>query len=53
MFVGSRRDEQVSLISQDRIVTTVADSVLRTEMTGFESQGEDVLKCIPFFKPMS
>jgi hypothetical protein len=32
---------------------TVEDSVLRTEMTGLESQEEDVPKCILFYKPMS
>ncbi len=31
--VGSRRSEQLHLHSQQRIVTTVEDSVLRTEMT--------------------
>jgi hypothetical protein len=37
MFVGSRRAEQLSLHSQQRIVATVEDSVRRTEMTGLES----------------
>jgi hypothetical protein len=41
MFAGSRRAEQLSLRSQQRIVATVEDSVLRTEMTGLESQKED------------
>jgi hypothetical protein len=53
MFVGSRRAEQLSLRSQQRIVVTVEDSVLRTQMTDLESQEEDVPKCILFFKPMS
>jgi hypothetical protein len=53
MFPGSRRAEQLSLRSQHRIVTTVEDSVLRTEMTGLESQEEDAPKRILFFKPMS
>ena len=52
-FVGSRRAEQLSLCSQQRIVATVEDSVLRTEMTGLESPEEDVPKRILFFKPMS
>ena len=52
-FVGSRRHEQLSLRSQQRIVSTVEESVLRTEMTGLESQEEDSPKCILFFKPMS
>jgi hypothetical protein len=49
MFAASRRAEQLSLRSstvvtmrsQQRIVTTVEDSVLRTEMAGLESQEED------------
>ncbi len=31
---------------------TVEDSVLRTEMTGLESQEEDAPKRLLFFKPM-
>jgi hypothetical protein len=53
MFSGSRHAEQLNLRSQQRIVATVEDSVLRTEMTGLESQEEDVPKRILFFKPMS
>ncbi len=53
MFVGSRRAEHLSLCSHQRIVSTVEDSVLRTEMTSFESQEEDVPNRILFFKPMS
>jgi hypothetical protein len=53
MFSGSRRAEQLSLHSQQNIVTTVEDSVLRTEMTGLESREEDAPKCILFYKPMS
>jgi hypothetical protein len=52
MFPGSRRDEKLSLSSQQRIVATVEDSVLRTEMTGLESQEEDDPKSILFFKPI-
>ncbi len=52
-FVGSRRYEQLSSRSQQRIVSTVEESVLRTEMTAFESQEEDAPKRILFFKPMS
>jgi hypothetical protein len=51
--VGSRRGEQLSLRSQQSIVATVENSVLRTEMTGLESQEEDDPKRILFFKPMS
>jgi hypothetical protein len=52
MFPHSRRVEQLSLCSQQRIVATVEDSVLRTEMTDLESQEEDAPKRILFFKPM-
>jgi hypothetical protein len=34
-------------------VSTVEDSVLKTEMAGLESQEEDAPKRILFFKPMS
>jgi hypothetical protein len=53
MFPGSRRVEQLRLHSQQCIVTTVEDSVLRTEMAGLESQEQDAPKRILFFKPMS
>ena len=52
-FVGSRRQEQLSSLCQQRIVTTVEESVLRTEMAGLESQEEDDPKCVLFYKPMS
>ena len=38
MFAGSRRAEQLSLRSQQHIVATVEDSVLRTEMTGLDQE---------------
>jgi hypothetical protein len=50
---GSRRAEQLSQHSQQRVVATVEDSVLRTEMAGIESQEEDAPKRILFFKTMS
>jgi hypothetical protein len=53
MFADSHRAEQLSLRSQQRILATVENSVLRTEMTGIESQEEDDPKRILFFKPMS
>jgi hypothetical protein len=53
MFAASRRAEQLSLRSQQRIVATVEDSALRTEIAGLESQEEDAPKRIHFFKPMS
>jgi hypothetical protein len=52
-IVGSRRPEQLNLRSQQRIVDTVEESVLRMEMSGLESQEEDTPKCVLFFKPMS
>ncbi len=53
MVPVSHRTEQLSLNSQHRIVPTLEDSVLRTEMTDLESQEEDTPKCILFFKHMS
>ncbi len=41
MFPGSRRAEQLSLRSQQCVVTTVEESVLKSEMAGLESQEED------------
>jgi hypothetical protein len=52
-YVGSRQAEQVSSRSQQSVVTTVEESVLKTEMTGLESQEEDAPKRILFFKQMS
>jgi hypothetical protein len=52
-FVGTRRAEQLSSHSQQRIVATVEESVLRMEMAVLESQEEDVPKRVLFFKPMS
>jgi hypothetical protein len=40
-FVGSRRQEQLSSLCQQRVVATVEESVLRTEMTDLESQEQD------------
>jgi hypothetical protein len=51
-FAGSRHYEQLSSRSQQRIVATVEESVLRTEMDGLESQEEDAPKR-NLFKPMS
>jgi hypothetical protein len=52
-FLGSRREEQLNSRCQQRVVDTVEESVLRTEMTGLESQEEDVPKRVLFYKPMS
>jgi hypothetical protein len=53
MFTGSCLPEELNLHSQQCIVTTTEDSVLRTEMTDLESQEEDAPKRILFFDPMS
>jgi hypothetical protein len=53
MFTGSRRVEQLSLYSQQRVVATVEESVLKTEMSGLESQEEDAPERLLFFNPMS
>ena len=52
-YVGSRQAEQLSLRSQQRVVATVEESVLKSKMTDLESQEEDTPKRILFFKPMS
>jgi hypothetical protein len=51
VFVGSRRAEQLSLRSQQHIVTAVEDSVLRTEMGDLESKEEDSPKWYPLLQP--
>ena len=51
-FADSCHAEQLSFRSQQRIVATVEDSVLRTEMAGLESLEEDDSKCILFYTPM-
>ena len=53
MYAGSHRAEQLSFRSQQRVVATVEESVLKTEMEGLESQEEDAPKRILFCKPMS
>ena len=55
--MGSRRAEQLFPHTQQRIVPTVEDSVLRTEilteMTSVESQEEDAPGRVLWYKPMS
>ena len=41
-FVVSHRAEQLCQRVQQRVVPTVEDSALRTEMENLESEGEDV-----------
>ncbi len=50
-FAVSRRAEQLCLGTQQRIVATVEDSVLRTEMGDLESQEEDAPKSVSWYKP--
>ena len=50
-FAVSRRAEQVYLHTQQRIVATVEDSALCTEMAALESQEEDAPKRILWCKP--
>ena len=52
-FAASRRAEHLSLRMQQRIVATVNDSVLRTEMGDLESQEEeDDPKRVLWYNPM-
>ena len=52
-FAVSRRAEQLRLRTQQRIIATADDCVLRTEMANLESQEEDAPKRVLWFKPMS
>jgi hypothetical protein len=49
----SRRAQQLRLRAQQRVVATVEQSVLRTEMENLESQEEDAPRRVLWFKPMS
>ncbi len=51
--MGSRQAEQLNSRSEQSVVATVEESVLKTEMTVLEPQEEDTPKRILFFKPMS
>ncbi len=46
MYTDSHRAEQLSLRSQQRVVATVEESVLKMEMADLESQEEDAPKRI-------
>ena len=52
-FAVSRRAEQLRLRTQQRIIATAEDSVLRTKMANLESQEEDAHKRVHWFKLMS
>ncbi len=52
-FAVSHRAEQLCLRVQQRVITTVEDSVLSTEMEILESDEEDVSRWVLWYKPMS
>jgi hypothetical protein len=52
-FAVSRRFEQLRLRAQHRVVATVEDSVLRTEMENLESEEEDAPRRVLWYKSMS
>ncbi len=49
----SRRAEPLRSLAQQRVVATVEDSVLRTEMENLESEEEDTPRRFLYFTPMS
>ena len=52
-FAVSRRAEQLRLRMQQRVIATVEDSALRTEMENLESDEEDASRRVLWYKPMS
>ncbi len=52
-FAVSRRAEQLCLRMKQRVVATVEESVLRTEMETFESQEKDAPKRVLWYTPIS
>ena len=52
-FVVSRRAEQLCLRVQKRVITTVEDSALCTEMENLESDAEDASRRVLWYTPMS
>jgi hypothetical protein len=52
-FAVSHRAEQLCLLTKQRVVATVEESVLRTEMENSESQEEDAPKRVLWYTPMS
>jgi hypothetical protein len=51
-FAVSRRAEQLCLRTKQRVVATVEESVLRTEMENIESEEEDAPKRVLWYIPM-
>ena len=52
-FAVSRCAEQLRLRVQQRVIATVEDSALRTEMENLESDEEDASRRVLWYKPMS
>ncbi len=52
-FAVSRRAEQLRQRVQQRVVATVEDSTLRTEIENLESEKEDTSSRVLWYKPMS
>ena len=52
-FAVSRRAEKLRLRVQQRVIATVEDSVLRTEMENLESDEEDGSRRVLWYKSMS
>ncbi len=52
-FAVSHRTEQFRLCASQRVVATVKDSVLLTEMENLESEEEDVPRRLLYLKTMS
>ena len=52
-FVVSRRADQLRFRTQERVVDTVEDSVLCTELEDFKSLEEDIPKRVLWYKPLS
>ena len=52
-FAVSRRTEHLLLHTQQRVVATVEDSVLRTEMASLKAHEEDAPRRVLWYKPMS
>ena len=52
-FAVSRRAEQLRLRTQQRVVATAEDSVLRTKLRALESSEADTPKRVFWYKPMA
>ena len=52
-FVVSRREEQLRQRVQQRVVVTIEDSALLTEMENLESEEEDTSRRVLWYRRMS